>query len=365
VNASDKSSKKYETVKRLIRQYIDDNGLKSGTRLPTERALTTHFGVSRPTVTRALNDLVVEGLIVRKVGSGSYVADSRQFRQIKTLGLLVPGLGRGEIFEPICAKIAEMSAAKGLTLSWGGSSTEGHHRDELVQIAEKFISQKVDGVFFQPLELHPGSEGTNESVARLLAENNVPVVMLDADYLPFPDCSQFDLVGIDNIRAGFIATRHLLNQGADRVDFVVRPFTAKSAILRKNGYRLALIEHNISPRPFWEHSINTEDVDSCGRLLESGATDIVCVSDEAAASLILSLEKLGVSVPDEIRLVGFDDLKYAHLLRVPLTTMRQPCAKIGELAFETMLSRIRKPDLPGRKIFIDAELVKRRSSGHL
>lgn len=360
-NGSD-FSRKYETVKDMIRQHIEENSLDVGTRLPTERELATQFGVSRPTVTRALNDLVVEGLIVRKVGSGSYVAETRSSDKAKTLGLLVPGLGRGEIFEPVCAKIAERAASEGLTLSWGGSSIDGHHRNELVQIAENFVSQRVDGVFFQPLELHPESEQTNAAVVKLLAAHNIPVVLLDADYLPFPQHSQLDLVGIDNIRAGFIATKHLIGRGAERIDFVVRPFTARTAVLRRQGYRLALVEHGIQPDPSWEHSIDTEDLESCRRLVDSGARDVVCVSDETAAYLLVSLEELRVTVPDDLRMVGFDDLKYAQLVRVPLTTMHQPCAAIGELAVDAMLSRIQKPNFPGRKIIVDAELIERRSS---
>ena len=353
---------KFETVKGLIRRHIEENELKPGTRLPTERDLAAQFDVSRPTVTRALNDLVVEGLIKRKMGSGSYVAGVEKNTRTKNFGLLVPGLGRGEIFEPICAKIAERTAAEGFTLSWGGSSPRGNYREELPQIAERFIAQGVDGVFFQPLELHPDSEHANAAVMKLLADRKVPVVLLDADYLPFPERSRFDLVGIDNVRAGFLATKHLISQGATRVDFVLRPFTAKTGVLRRHGYRLALFDHGLQPNLNWEHSIDTEDLEGCRKLIDTEARDIVCVSDETAAYLMVALGKLNVAVPEEVRLVGFDDLKYAHLIRAPLTTLHQPCAAIGELAVDTMLTRIQGFEHAGRKVFVDAELVVRKSS---
>ena len=293
---------------------------------------------------------MLEGVVTRKVGSGSYVADIEESTDTKNLGLLVPGLGRGEIFEPICAKIAERAAAEGFTLSWGGSSLDGHYRDELLRNTQQLIAQRADGVFFQPLELHPDSERTNVEVVKLFADNKIPVVLLDSDYLPFPGHSRFDVVGIDNVRAGFLAAKHLIAQGAARVDFVVRPFTAKTAVLRRYGYRLALLDHGIEPNAGWEHSIDTRDEASCRELIDTGAQDIVCVSDETAAYLMASLEKFNTAVPEAVRLVGFDDLKFAHWMRVPLTTLHQPCAAIGELAMDTMLTRMEDIDRVGRKI---------------
>ncbi len=355
-------TKKYESIINLIRHEIKNKKFMPGSRLPTEREFASQFDVSRPTVTRALNDLVAEGLITRRVGSGSYVASNEQKSSARTFGLLVPGLGRGEIFEPICAKIAEKIASDRFSLSWGASSAHGDNREELLRIARNFIDLKVDGVFLQPMELHPERVSCNTDVINLFSEHNIPIVLLDADYLAFPERSRFDLVGIDNIRAGFLVTKHLLDQGATRVDFIARPFTATTAVLRLHGYRLALLEHGLSPNPQWEHSIDTKDVSRCGELVKSGAEDIVCVSDETAAYLLVSLEKLGVIVPDQLRLVGFDDLKYAQLMRVPLSSIHQPCDTLGTLAVKTMYTRIQNPDHPGRKMLVDAELVVRKSS---
>jgi len=79
--------------------------------------------------------------------------------------------------------------------------------------------------------------------------------------------------------------------------------------------------------------------------------------------LLKTLTDLGVNVPAKVRLAGIDDVKYASLLSVPLTTIHQPCADIGAIAVGTMLERLRNPQLPARDILLDFRLVVRQSCG--
>ena len=90
---------------------------------------------------------------------------------------------------------------------------------------------------------------------------------------------------------------------------------------------------------------------------------IVCANDSTAAKLMQSLEGLSYQIPDSVRIAGIDDVRYASLLPVPLTTMRQPCVEMGEMAIHLMLSRIAKPDLPARDLLLDCKLVVRESCG--
>ena len=99
-------------------------------------------------------------------------------------------------------------------------------------------------------------------------------------------------------------------------------------------------------------------------LLERDAPDgIVCASDRTAAVLMHALRALGRRVPDEIRLVGIDDVDYAELLPVPLTTLRQPCHEIGVSAMRAMVDRVGQPDLPPREILLHGTLIVRESCG--
>jgi DNA-binding LacI/PurR family transcriptional regulator len=90
---------------------------------------------------------------------------------------------------------------------------------------------------------------------------------------------------------------------------------------------------------------------------------VICANDQVAAILMHSLEKVGVRVPHDIRVVGFDDVRYATLLSVPLTTIHQPYHAMALIAFRTMMDRIAEPALPPRSIMLTPRLVVRESCG--
>ncbi len=90
---------------------------------------------------------------------------------------------------------------------------------------------------------------------------------------------------------------------------------------------------------------------------------LVCANDHTAALVIRGLERAGTQVPRDVRVVGFDDAKFATLISVPLTTIRQPCREIALTAFRAMLERIADPTLPARNILLRPRLVVRESCG--
>jgi DNA-binding LacI/PurR family transcriptional regulator len=349
-----------------ILSQVEQGLWKPGDKLPTERELSERYGVSRPTVSRVLNQLRNLGIIDRVVGSGTYLTSPSGKRKAanKTFGLFVPGLGRGEIFEPICTRIAELSHEYDFSLIWGSipSDKDETTEDRLYQTAQRFIDGGLDGVFLQPVEREKGLSNKNLRIASLFENAGVPLVLLDSDYLPYPERSGHDLVGIDNIQAGLVLCNHFLEHVPRRVDFLWRPNTAGTYALRLIGHREALQRAGIEPSRSFEHQGNPHDLDFVSAMVKGGAHDIICVNDETAVTLIISLETLGYRVPEDVRVAGFDDLKYARLAHVPLTTMHQPCREIGEVALSAMLSRVANPALPPRNLTISAELKVRKSS---
>ena len=100
------------------------------------------------------------------------------------------------------------------------------------------------------------------------------------------------------------------------------------------------------------------------RLLDEVRPDaIVCANDLTAARLMAGLLELGVEIPEGMRVVGFDDVKYASLLPVPLTTQHQNCADLGTMALRTMLQRLEQPKLPALDVLLQTHTVVRRSCG--
>jgi DNA-binding LacI/PurR family transcriptional regulator len=88
----------------------------------------------------------------------------------------------------------------------------------------------------------------------------------------------------------------------------------------------------------------------------------VCANDRTAGEFMKVVLALGYRVPAHLRIVGIDDVEYASLLPVPLTTVRQPCREIGEAAMETMLSRIANPNRAARDVLVECRLVVRESA---
>ena len=232
----------------------------------------------------------------------------------------------------------------------------------MILAAQRFIDAGVQGVFFQPIERESAAVEKNRQLTTMFNAAGVPLVLVDSDYLPYPQCSGYDVVGIDNIAAAYELCEHFIGQGATRVDFLWQPNTASTFLQRLVGYREALIRFGLTPNRNHEHEGDPRDTDFVRRLVESGATNLICVNDETAALVMRSLETLGIAVPETVRIAGFDDVKYAHLARVPLTTMRQPCRDLGDLILKTMIERIENPDLAARVVTTRATLCVRESS---
>jgi DNA-binding LacI/PurR family transcriptional regulator len=341
------------------------NGLyKPGERLPSEAALCERFQASRITVAKAFQTLQRENLVTRRPGSGTYVQQPPQQQPSLQFGLLIPDLGTTEIFEPICQGIMRSPAAKCHSLTWGHSS--GHEEDTeraAERLCRQYIAQKVDGVFFAPTEYSQTKDESNHRIAALLEKASIPVVLLDRCFERYPDRSGFDLVGIDNHRAGFLITRHLLQAGAERIVFAMRRNSAVTVEARIAGARAALFAHN----PAATLNVicgNFEDPSYVRGVLDQHHPDgIVCSNDVTAARLMKTLVSLGVRIPRDIKMTGVDDVSYAKFLPVPLTTIRQDCAEIGSAAMSTMLDRLRRPNQPVRDILVRTELVIRDSTG--
>jgi DNA-binding LacI/PurR family transcriptional regulator len=214
------------------------------------------------------------------------------------------------------------------------------------------------------LELTPEKDAVNRRIARSLERAQIPFVLLDRCYMPYPERSAHDLVGIDNRRAGFIAAAHLLGLGVRNLAFIGEEHAANTVDARITGFDEALRQFGAAPdgNPVWRGS--PQDEPFVRRLLDEQLPEgIVCANDLTAARLMQTLLGLGKRIPEDVRIVGMDDVKYASLLPVPLTTIHQDCAGIGTLAMATMLERLEHPELPVRDVLAPIRLVVRRSCG--
>lgn len=363
--ATREETPKYRQIVDLLLERITSGKLQPGDKLPSEAMLVKQYGASRITIGRAMRELQQRGLVDRVAGSGSYVRGRpNEAKGPLSFGLLIPDLGESEIFEPICYGIAHAPEASEHILLWGhADAAHATRAAQAWQLCGQYVKRKVNGVFFAPLEFEADAAHVNRKILSALEKAQIPVVLLDRRPGEAPERHRPDLVGINNRQAGYVATEHLIRLGCRRIGFLAHHGSAATISQRFAGYRDALSAHGLTLEkgmPAYLPEEDTADEDASGT---KEAEAFVCLNDRIAAELMRAYLARGIRVPEDIRIVGIDDVKYAALLPVSLTTVRQPCRAIGEAALRTMLDRIDHPHAPAHDILLDGELIVRESCG--
>jgi len=361
---ADRSQPKYLEIVESLRKAIAGGRYRNGARLPSEAELVRRFGVSRMTAVKAMQQLQQEGLLVRRIGSGSYAAETARDRK-PVFGLIIPDLGQTDIFEPICKGMSASPNAGGHSLAWGHSSARSASpEDDAENLCRQYIDERVSGVFFAPLEFSAHRDQVNRRVLKQLKAAQIPVVLLDRCVMGYPERSDYDLVGLDNRRAGYVMADHLIRQGAKAVGFLALEGSAETVDDRIAGYREALYAHGMDLDPRLVLRADPTDAATLSAAIATLQIDaLLCGNDLTAAQAMRTLLGLGLRIPEDIRMAGIDDARYASLLPVPLTTLHQPCTDIGAAAIAAMQDRIGNPLLPARSIMLNGHIVVRRSCG--
>lgn len=363
---------KHRAISRQLATEILAGKFRQTGRLPSEALLVKRFGVSRPTIGRALKDIQQQGLIDRRRGSGTYVRSEKErlleARDIPQIGLIVPNLRHTEIFESICGELASLARVNEYGIWWGASTSPLTESNMTVAEAEalcaRFIERGIAGVIFVPFEHQVDREAANKRISEQLRQAGIPVVLLDRDIGPFPNRSMFDLVGVDNFAGGYLLADHLIKLGARRLGYIMRPMTASTVDARIAGARIAMTAHGLDEPQTFVHVGDPTDPKFVRSVVQSHKLDaVLCTSDHIAAHVLQNLARLKIRVPQDLRVVGFDDVRVASLLTIPLTTMEQPCRDIAITAFNALRERIENPTLPARTLMLTPRMVVRETCG--
>lgn len=357
-----KEMSKYRKIFEELQKGIRDGRYPDGVPLPSEESLIRKFKVSRITAVKAMDELVRRGLVYRKRGSGTFATRAAR-RESGRLGLILPSLSFGEIFPPICQSLMRCAQADGYTFLLGdiSAATPKARAIQACAVARSFVEQRVAGVILQPLAFLRRPERATQEILALFESARIPVVLIDRDIELKEANIRHDFVGIDNVAAGRALGAHLLEQGAKRVGFLMRPNCATVIRERLVGVWSARIEKHLDLKVI---VADPSKADAFRPWLKAKARpdSVVCESDYVAMLLRNTLRKLGLRVPEDVRLAGFDDVQYAANMLPPLTTVHQPCADIAKIAYRTLRERIADANLPSRRILLPASLVIREST---
>lgn len=340
---------RYEQLKQILRDQIEQGRLKQGTQLPTMRDLMATYDVSYPTVTRALRDLSQEGLIQSERGRGTFVAN--RFRAVNKMGnLAVITLSSRATFE-----VHPLAAAMLADIS---HTAMGHEMNTIFTVADPakglpaiLEHGKVDAlVFILGLE-RPG-------VGELLDKVKLPYLLVGNTAVGRND----PCLLADNRQGAALAVDHLVELGHRRIGFHTDTFDHAAYRERLDGYRQALQRHGLPVEPQWVQ------VGDQGALTDGPppCTAIFASHDNRAARLIHRLSAQGISVPRDVSVVGFDDSALGRELVPRLTTIRVPAAEMGaraaDLLHRAVWGQPGRETLAGTHELFPVELVVREST---
>ncbi|CAG4904397.1 LacI family DNA-binding transcriptional regulator [Paraburkholderia gardini] len=214
-------------------------------------------------------------------------------------------------------------------------SSRWNVKDEVSRM-EQFIARRVDGVIMLHSQLdEPSLIGYSRHAPLLVLGRSLQI------------SASLASLALDNLQGARDATRHLLEQGHREIAFIAGPPDHEDAIERLNGYRMALEDAGIGfdvDRVEQGDYLETGGEAAMERLFARGASfsAVFCANDQTAYGARLTLFRRGLRVPEDISLVGFDDLPTSSYMTPPLTTVRQPTYEIGRLAAQGIVQMIRR-----------------------
>ncbi len=331
-------------------------------------------GVTPMTVSRVINENgyvsdETRQKVLRAVKEMNYRRNGLA-RNLKRQFTETVGLVLGDISNPYSTELAR---AVRETLTNRGFSLficiSEHSAKEDIVAFESLANHSVDGIIVATRSNEGGDKYLREIV-----ESNVPVVVIGRDF----QHENVDFVSPDNLRGGFEATQHLIDLGHERIAFIGANLKGGSSLKRLQGYLKALKQHNIeiderlitgrnedvSEIPGY----STEEIGFEGmkRLLSlpNPPTAVFARNDFTAIGAMSAIKEAGLRIPEDIAIVGFDDISLAMRTSPPLTTVRQPMRLEGRLAAEMLLERIAGKERKSRRErILNCELIVRESTG--
>lgn len=361
----------HQQVLNQLRHLILSGAWPPGTRVPSETELQRHLGISRGTIRQALSRAEAEGLIERVPGKGTFVAVTARAREARGFIGYITSDFMSEFQRQLLQGAESTARERGYRIIFCNSNGDVREEDRLL---EQLIADQVDGILIWPSL----SETSHRVLFRLVQEGRLPIVFVDRTLDSFP-C---DCVLSDNFGGGYAATQHLINLGHQRIAFLSRPVLRLVPVAeRYEGHRQAMIDAGLEPSPpllvgvpdkelgpqealqAYRHG-TSDEIRQIAEILRrpDRPTAIFAMNDLMALQVLRAAEHVGLSVPDNLSLVGFDDMDIISQIGIPLTTVAQDTFAVGRRAAELLIGRIEGYRGPARREVIATRLQVRKTT---
>ncbi|MDF2723095.1 MAG: GntR family transcriptional regulator [Paenibacillus sp.] len=367
----DKPIPKYVQVKNEITGWIDGGQLRQGDLLPSEHEIATRFGISRQTVRQALAALEQEGRLDRVQGKGTYVSSPVPATRPASAESATPTIGviatyiSDYIFPHIVRGIESVLRRRGYRLVLFSTDNDKERERESL---ERLLREPLDGLIVEPTRSAQGNP--NFSYYASLDYCGIPYLMINEKY-PELNCP---VVKVDDESGGHAAAEHLLQLGHIRIAGFFKTDDMQG-VQRLKGFLRAHRERGVPIPPERIVQYGTDDkqlkpyqaaLDMLSRA--DRPTAFVCYNDELAVRLLDAARLRGISVPESLSIVGFDDSALATATEVKLTTLNHPKFELGAAAAELLLRMIEPEGGEGEEpkpidsIIYEPELIVRESA---
>ncbi|QEK10987.1 LacI family transcriptional regulator [Crassaminicella thermophila] len=320
-------------------------------------------GVSTATVSKVMNrkdehiSQATREKILKIMQEYNYIpntaARSLVTKKTKTIGLVIPDI-RNPFFPELARGAEDKAHEEGYNIMFCNTDDDAEKEEKYVSM---LIEKMVDGIIFT-------ASSKRSSGFNYLKNNRVPIILVDRD---------IDLKGVkgkitvDNCKGAYDGVKHLLQCGYKKVIFLSGPLTSHPSIERLKGYKKALEEFHV---PYQEEYIfegtyqRGWGYEVIKRLLEKEIDfdALFCGNDLIAIEAIKALKQAGIKVPQEVGIVGFDDIYIAPLINPELTTIRQPSYEMGYKAVDMLIKLLEKKGKSQEKVILNTELIIRKST---
>jgi len=284
----------------------------------------------------------------------SEIARSLRLQRTRTIGLILPDTAN-PFFSAVAKGVEDAGFAAGYSVLLGHS---GYDVSRERAYAEVMISKQVDGVIYIQAT-------TDAATAQSLLQHRIPTVAVDREIVGV----EIDCVVADNYGGSRAATEHLVKLGHRRIACILRSPALSNARERLRGYQAILAEAGLDPNPGYLRfgGAGYED----GRraveqlfTLDPRPTAVLAFPDIVAVGAIRGIVDAGLRVPEDVSVVGFDDIPSSGFMDPALTTVAMPKREMGQRAAEVLLARIAgaEPDAAAQRIVLPAVLVVREST---
>ena len=350
-----------------MRRLILSGRWAYGTRIPTESQLVTHLNISRSTVRLALHMAEVEGLIERTRGRGTFVAYQAPTPN-RPLAFVATDLNTD--YQLLILKGAEREArARGYRVIF----TNAPDQEEELRILADLVKDDIAGIM-----LWPRPSGEREVNRVLYAQLILPTILIDR---PIPGLNQIRCVTSDNYGGAAQLMQHLFSLGhRDIVSLSHQQTHLLPVADRLRAYADAFEVIGLVPPDPWligdpeeeigsKHVMRAYDNADMPHIIAIQAyvtqrqpTAVFAINDHVAVLAALAMRQLGLRIPQDISIAGFDDADLSVYMNVPLTTVAQDTFEIGRRAAQLLINQIENPGQVGQNQFVPTQLRVREST---